>query len=1013
MERGHMPKIIRFINFVCLSIFVFFLSACSIDSSVISRPQVKSVKVNDGDTYLSNALVKLEVTVVDTLRPVKQVGILEVPEGAKCVYDDSSPWNSYSEQATWYSYVEGGSYLYQIKNLGTQKLCIWAMNDLNQKSEIVENDGKGIEGVNTSTVLNDVDSPPDIYNVTLKNANPVSPYYNTETIQAGDLVKITAVIEDGLELPANPLEIYLTLDGTTFSQPTELTSSSLGTPAAGTKKWEFEYSGYTYSSNDPARLKLIATDSSGNKTIRFSNYINGGKWKIYAGDESNGAGGSALSAKLQSAKTLLNAVHMTPSGDLFFLDKTGLLKISQKTGLVETVLKYDAATETGIPGTVTASTRIFTARTMVGDGTDIYILGGLGSGARIYRYNSADESIEIYAGTTASGFSATDPQQLTIWLYGALAIDTENKDVFLINACSSTSATHATDTVKIQKITQDPSTKAASAVVPYAGNCVKSSSIVEGDPLLTPLENISIREQHSGLAYDQENKALYVRFKNQAIYRIQNNQLKILSTSAESLTFNNAEKRLYIVNSADGIANNVFYLDVTQSNPTAQLYIRNESSCVSVSCRENGVEREDAGVEPISLFTYNSRLGIVDGSDTALRLRVVDKLYSKDILLTIAGTDRMSGVGRDPISARFSRIRNIRYVPAVQGAFESGIHFLDGGASYLLRVEHGATRTYLRSVFGSGVARHPSTDTNLTSNNFLGLINLFNFFEIGPTGKIYWNSFRYLMGLDTSNPANKAEFLLSATDLDASQYRISTRLFLGDDPYSGTSAQYEPSQMKAGLRIDSDGNLYMGGLDAGGYGWGASPSNHASVILYRDSAGVYRKIIGTMIAQNTYPGSPVDDCVTPGCAISQRIYCISNSDGAGSCNIGKIDERGATKKLYYSENNKIRVVDNPLDPAQSTLGSLIPGLARHVGAFVYTYVNGTDPDLDRVYYISSDGKLYTCTMQPGPTCSNTALGPDLLGLKLSPSSLEVGPDNKLYMLNENRNQVIEYDPAAP
>lgn len=1008
-----MSKIIRFVDFVRLMIFVLGLSACSLDSSVISRPQVKNVKVNDGDTYLSNSLVKVEVTVVDTLRPVKQVGILEVPEGAKCVYDNTSPWNSYSEQATWYDYVEGGSYLYQIKNLGTQKLCIWAMNDFNQKSEIVENDGKGIEGVNTSTVLNDVDSPPDIYNVTLKNANPASPNYNTEIIQAGDLVKITAVIEDGLELPANPLEIYLTLDGTTFTQPAELTAASLGTPASGTKKWEFEYSGYTYSSNDPARLKLIATDVSGNKTIRFSNYINGGKWKIYAGDESNGAGGSALSAKLQSAKSSLNAVHLTPSGDLFFLDKTGLLKISQKTGLVETVLQYDAATETGVPGTVTSSTRIYPAKTIVGDGSDIYILGGLSSGARIYRYNSANESIEIYAGSSASGFSTTDPQQLTIWLYGALAIDTSSKDVFLINACSNTSSTHATDSLRIQKITQNPTSKAASAVVPFAGNCVKSSSIVEGDPLLTPLENTNIREQHGGLAYDQANKALYVRFKNQAIYRIQNNQLKILSASAESLTFNDAEKRLYLVTSADGTSNSVYYLDATESSPTAQLYIKNESSCVSVSCRQNGVERGDAGVEPISLFTYNSRLGIVDGSEAALRLRVVDKLYSKDILLTIAGTDRLSGIGRDPISARFSRIQNIRHVPSVQGAFEEGIHFLDGGASYLLRVEHGATRTYLRSVFGSGVSRHPSTDTNLTSNNFLGLLNFFNFFEIDAAGKIYWNSRRFLMGLDTSSSTNKAEFLLDASDVDASQYRISTRLFLGDDPYSGISAQYEPSQMKAGLRVDSDGNLYMGGLDAGGYGWGSSPSNHASVILYRDPAGVYRKIIGTMIAQNTYPGTPVADCGVPGCAISQRIYCISSSDGGGSCNIGKIDERGATKKLYYSENNKIRVVNDPLDPAQSTLGSLIPGLGRHVGAFVYTYVNSTDPDLDRIYYISSDGLLYTCTMQPGPSCGGPALGPNLLGLKLSPSSLEIGPNNKLYMLNENRNQVIEYDPAAP
>lgn len=1008
-----MSKIIRFIDYVLLSFFIILVSACSLDSSVISRPQVKSVRVNDGDTYLSNSLVKLEVTVVDTLRPVKQIGILEVPEGAKCVYDNSSPWNSYSEQATWYSFVEGGSYLYQIKNLGTQKLCVWAMNDLNQKSEIVENSGKGIEGVNVSTVLNDVDSPPDIYNVTLKNANPASPFYNTETIQAGDLVKISAVIEDGLELPANPLEIYLTLDGTTFTQPTELTASSLGTPAAGSKKWEFEYTGYTYTSNDPARLKLIARDSSGNKTIRFSNYINGGKWKIYAGDESNGDGGSALSAKLQSARSSLNAVHMTPAGDLYFLDKTGLIKISQKTGLVETVLKYDAVTETGVPGSVSASTRIFPASTLVGDGNNIYILGGLSSGARIYRYDTSAEDIQIYAGTSASGFSAADPQQLTIWLYGAIAIDTTSKDLFLINACSNTGATHATDSLKIQKITQDPATKAASAVVPFAGNCVKSSSIVEGDPLLTPLENISIREQHSGLAYDQDNKALYVRFKNQAIYRIQNNQLKILSTSAESLTFNQSEKRLYIVSSADGISKSISYLDATQSNPTAQLYIKNESSCVSVSCRENGVAREDAGVEPISLFTFNSRLGIVDGSETALRLRVVDKLYSKDIMLTIAGTDRMSGVGRDPISARFSRIRNIRYVPSVQGAFEQGVHFLDGGASYLLRVEHGATRTYLRTVFGSGVARHPSSETNLTSNNFLGLINQFNFFEIGPTGRIYWNSWRYLLGLDTSSPTNKAEFLLNATDLDAAQFRISTRLFLGDDPYSGTSAQYEPNQTKAGLRVDSDGNLYMGGLDAGGYGWGTSPSNHASVIFYRDNAGVYRKIIGTMIAQNTYPGAPVADCAAPGCAINQRIYCISSSDSAGSCNIGKIDERGATKKLYYSENNKIRVVNNPLDPAQSTLGSLIPGLARHVGAFVYTYVNSTDPDLQRVYYISSDGKLYTCSMQPGPSCSNTALGPDLLGLKLSSSTLEIGPNGKLYMLNEARNQVIEYDPAAP
>jgi len=997
---------------------LFLLSAqcgCVMEASVVrnqssqvsdpTAPYMTKVDINGGQKVFSHSILNIALHAHDPQGSIKEVGIKEV----------NGICGGVSTDMVWYKFRDGEenhiNYTLQ-DSTSNSRLCIWAKNDQGKLSQIYENGGYGIDGVNSYSFSNDSRRPPTISSIRVLNGNSLSPDYGTRKINPGDLVSISAAVADHDELPPTPLDIYVSINGAAYTQPNELKASSIGSAPVGTKLWTFTYSGYYSPSSLPLRFKFVARDLSGNQTIRLSNYINSNGWSVLAGDENIGDGASTLSARLAAKKTPLT-IHMTPDGDLYYLDNQGLRRIDSKNGVIDTVLDYTTTTsEVNVPGGVTSATRIFDPIALAGDGYDLYIASskytsGVMAQSRIYRYNTKTKYLEVYAGVgqvshdgtafSAGSLDATQPADLLIWTAARITFDTENKDLYLINACSNLIASSSSDSVRIQKISQDPATKDALSVETFAGNCVKSSTVTSGANRLTsPLEGSSVRNSVGGFLYVPEKAALYVKFYGQNIFEIKNDMITKFSEPASSggLSYSSNTGRLYFSNS-----NEVRYFDLSQetSTNTSVFYIGSEDSCATVACRDSGVSLTEAGVNVQGLGHIGDNLAVFDGSASAFRIKVVQGTPGSEKISAIAGTDRVSGIGADALSAKFARIKDLKILDANLGLFTKGIYILDDQGSRLLRVEDNGESS-LENVFGAGISKLPVIETTLSTNDYLGQIGDLGKFAFSPTGELFWSSGRRQFKIDGNASTNFATTLLDASLSDSTSNRI---LSLSAAGYGGTSGYFENRQALAGARFDSSGNFFSGGYDSG---WGTRRG-----LFYRTPAGYYKSIIGTT------SGTVSADCTTPGCAVGKSISCKSASEDAGTCRMGPVDDRNI-RKLYFAENNKIRVVYNPIDPTQSTLGTLVD-MGREVGPFVYDYLNPSipgDDTLKRIFYISSDGKLYCKDMTDSPppaTCDNmTALGPSSLTGVLSTSVLEKDANGYLYMLNSNKTQVLKYHP---
>ncbi|RYZ81962.1 MAG: hypothetical protein EOP06_22505 [Proteobacteria bacterium] len=210
--------------------------------------------------------------------------------------------------------------------------------------------------------------------------------------------------------------------------------------------------------------------------------------------------------------------------------------------------------------------------------------------------------------------------------------------------------------------------------------------------------------------------------------------------------------------------------------------------------------------------------------------------------------------------------------------------------------------------------------------------------------------------------------------------------------------------MRAGLVYDAAGNLYMGGYE-NGYG-------NARRLFIRTPAGVYNRVIGSET------GASSADCTTPGCAVNQNIQCLSNSDAAGSCVLGPFDQRfaGGAGRLLFAEGNRIRFVKEPTNPASGTYGTLENyTFPRSVGAFLVKYVAPNNPmneAIDRVYYISSDSKLYCHKFSAGADAncddSTTPLGPPVGYSNIQQGILREDAAGTIYVMS--KDQIYSYSP---
>lgn len=391
-----------------------------------------------------------------------------------------------------------------------------------------------------------------------------------------------------------------------------------------------------------------------------------------------------------------------------------------------------------------------------------------------------------------------------------------------------------------------------------------------------------------------------------------------------------------------------------------------------------------------SLFSLGGQLGVIDGSNSStaspVRLRVVDALTNS--LQTIAGTDKASGNGGDRTLARFSNISSLLSKPTTSSGFSSGIYIADYTAG---RVMHTDPSSSIIS-FVAGTGSSYSSGTNLDTNYSLSGTKLFHLalnsigsFTIG--NRSIWN-----VAADKSVLA----FLSGA----------STNVLTLADGSTSTTTGMQGGDQYAGLIYDSSGNLYFGGY--------LSTGTNVNRIKVRKSDGSLYNVIGT--SANTSSA----DCTTAGCAHTLSIAGASGYWFTPTNFMGPYDNRFNSNegRLLFAEAAKIRFISRAYDIANSKLGTLTDqsgtaiNFGRAVGAFRYTYINGTSEQIDKIFYVSNDGKLYCYKVSTGSdsTCTNASLGPSTSITTLHPAVLEMDESGSIYGISNSGDSVFKYVP---
>ena len=648
-----------------------------------------------------------------------------------------------------------------------------------------------------------------------------------------------------------------------------------------------------------------------------------------------------------------------------------------------------------------------TANNLVIDEDTIYFVN---SGA-MYKINTITNHISKYAGG-GSTVSSTDPSALYFWNFGSLTLDPDSKDIYFVNTCNAavTSNNSTTVSVKIQKVTQNPTTKLAQSIVEVAGNCVKAGTVTEGGSALSSaLEttNSTYRSAHGSLVYVSGLQTLYYAPFNGRLLKIHDGKVyahsgTLVGTSVRGGVYLPGKNKVYFAKPTAG----VFSFTPTASNAfdeALSLEIKPEEQCSTSTCRDAGVSLGNAALTTASLFRVGDQLGIVDNTTNAnaqSRLLILDD--GTNTLQTLGGTDRFSGDGLDRTLARFSEIGKLVYKTISTSGFPAGLYVTDGTALRILQMDPSQSTIHVRA--GNGVSTYlsqgmsfgPTYSVGYTAANSSAFrniaVNPLNFFTFF-SGQSIWNV--------------KAD-----STIDGYLYSANTSIYARPDGDVGTDSRFQSGEHRAGMVYDNAGNLYFGGYQDPAI---SSSSSGYGKFMVRRADGSYYTVIGTLtIASDT-------DCIVAGCAKTKSVNFLTNTEYAGSVNLGSYDNRYNSNegRLLFSEQSKIRFVSRAWDPANSKYGTLSDysgaavNFGRSVGAFVYTYVDGSSEQIDKVYYVSTDGKLYCKKLSSGAdsNCTNsTAMGPTTGLPLLASSTLTLGPDGSIYAINSDQNAIYKFFP---
>jgi hypothetical protein len=938
-----------------------------------SAPVVNEVIIANGASNIFSINTVVSVRASDNTLSVTHIKIDNAnPNTGDC--------QSIYTNTGWVAYVETPTILNHtvLPGDGPKKICAWSRDSIGNVSLI--SPSQGTQDVNTDTVNYDIGTIPVITEFNTTNTN-AGGFFNTNNYNAGDPISIEWTIEDQEGLSSAPVSLYYTLNETTWHEIT----NEFGN-AYGLTLYTDSFTGFTAPSSNFFRLKIIAKDKEGNKSIEaFSSPANTGNWTVFAGTTSNGIGGPANTVQLVKEIYGMGSGNFginPKNGDVFYASAhQGIVKLDASTGYTELFITHGTSNLGNTIGLIDATTRIpisnITSFRINSKGQMILNIQGV--------FYNVDLETKVYKWMFGSGALNFEPYTSESIASMPTSFDLDlNDNIYFFVDCKIPGQTWNTTTLNTLKILKAIFVTASESYIfeEVAGDCTQGAVQTNGtDALSSSLGNYRYRHILN-LTVNGDGSLIYFGYGD--IFKIYNGNIFSTNVPIGGLYLDKNTNELWSGRFEVGLTKFTnTYVDSNNSELSHSI----ASSSGSAGCSLDGVNIENACISPIQ----GNRIGDVwvDPNSTVFfidrgpRLRFISKSDNK--VYTLLGTQALYGDGLNKNFLRAQQIRGIYYKKPSepnQDAFPHGLYFTDAFSMTLNYIN--PTTNIVETIAGDQSLQEISGAAGLLFNKESSLgsqhynRNLISL-KFDSEG-LPWSS---VMGKVFSVNMNK-EIVWKHKGTQLSWVSSAQ----GEDP---TSRYGEYYLGQTNLEIHDNQGIFLIGN-----GESANPRLYGGVILYQDFNTLNtEKLIGGALLPATgfspdtaIPGEPVNLTLSSTCGHGGRTCYVRYQENEN--------------RLYFSEDNKIRYIATPLDASQATLHTLVD-LGRTVRNFIFSENN------ELVFYVSG-GRLY-CTNLPGyiapDFCNNSNLGPSpgLRTIGESGDQLTWMSENEL-LINNNQGEII-------
>lgn len=956
----------------------------------LNIPILSAVTVNGQSSTITvtSAVISVNVAASDDLSGVTHVRLKEQASSCQSVYADDG-WQVYTGFANSLSMNLSFS-------PGPKRICAWAKDAAGNVSLITANSDLGTDGVDSFSVYLDLGSPPTVTSFSVVNGT-AGVNFGTTVFSVGDQVQISWTVNDTGALAVNPVTLYYTVDNSTWVQAAG--GAMTGSPGSGATTWSSSYSGFNAPTNGFFRIKIVVADESGNSSATLGEALNSSKWSIFAGNESDGDGESALSARLGYAdlNSASQFVVATSNGDIYVSESYGLRKINAQTGVITKYLSFSGA-GSNIPGTVGSGAAPVlpspsSPPNMIKDNNDNIYLSWHTTSPQIFKINTKTGYVSVYAGGGTSIGDGIPASQAYLLRSTRLSIDPATNSLYLFVPCSYPYSMGIP--ARLAKITQNPDGTAGTLSL-LAGNCVEGNPVNGSNAMSSPLENGLYQTIH-GIYFHQPTGAVYFWFVSPStLFKLINGKLYTKSgLSPNSFSYSASQNRVYFTQDPGSGNSSVSYFVPTSSEAFDEVFthvIKGQAISTDTACNSDNIAVTSACARPSSIFSFpDGSVGYADGPGrnawATSRIRTID---GSNKVQTVAGTLPFSGYGLDRKLARFGSLWQLRYKSSLapeQTLLPGGLYFGDGVAMTIGRVDFNDQKSY--PVIGTQVSMGVAGGSVFGPNNSAG--TMYNGWTAGtlnfsPAGLMFWANGPSQLARVGSNG------LISMVNGTSTQPGYQT---VADGTSLANVGLYFHGTFNTFI-FDNNNNLYVGPK---WYDFSGASVYRPLIGRFDLTTNKYYKVIGN----GTNASSA--DCSIPGCATTASILSDYGLPTA-SANSGAFNSHydSTNERLFFAEGTKIRYIEKPYDPAQATLGTLLTA-ARSIYNFNYI------PGNNHVYYIN--GSTLYCKDLSGANpagCNDTALTlPSQMG-SLSTAAITRDDAGNIYVLNGTRRLVYKYTP---